>query len=58
MKIDEYQEKLKVIENSFVEELEKNKKLSFNLEELRQQNERQKADYVKLTPLKQLIKEK
>lgn len=47
-----------MIENSFVEELEKNKKLTFTIDEMRVLMERHKEEYVKLTPLKQLVKEK
>lgn len=47
-----------MIEMSFVEELEKNKKLTLTIEEMRVNMERHKEEYVKLAPLRQLVKEK
>lgn len=41
-----------------MEELEKNKKLTYSIEEMKVINEKQKVEFVKMAPLKQLVKEK
>lgn len=57
-KIQEYEQKLKLIENSYLEELEKNKKISSILHDLKEQYEKTREECAKFSTVKQTLKEK